>query len=367
MRISFVEPHLKIFGGIRRVVELANRLSLRGHVVTIFHSNGSPCEWMKCIAEIKSYDEVLKHDHDVIIYNDPNPIDYKLVKKANAKLKVFYILELYDKQLLKGINFRLFSPKNSRMLFLKKSLLFPYLRLSNATWEKKWLKRNMNLDSKLLLGGINTKIFYPVDIVKDASELKILCSGDPRERKGTETILEAIEIVKKDDPRVTIDTYYGKGLPQEKMAEKYSSADIFIEASWSAGWNNPVAEAMACKVPVICSDIGGVRDFAFHEKTALLVPPKDPNAIASAVLRLIYDEKLKNVLRNNAYNHILKFDWDDSARRLEEILLNELKKNTFYPKITDKISILMIEFINLFARLGHITLNFILKTLLGEK
>lgn len=73
-----------------------------------------------------------------------------------------------------------------------------------------------------------------------------------------------------------MDTYCGKGISQEKMAEKYSSADIFVEASWQAGWNNPVAEAMACKVPVVCTDIGGVKDFAFHEKTALLVPPEGP-------------------------------------------------------------------------------------------
>lgn len=60
MKISFVEPHLKIYGGIRRVIELSNRLTERGHNVTIFHSDGSPCEWMKCIAKIKNYDGFFK-------------------------------------------------------------------------------------------------------------------------------------------------------------------------------------------------------------------------------------------------------------------------------------------------------------------
>lgn len=334
MKISFVEPHLKIYGGIRRIIELANRLTERSHDVTIFHSDGSPCQWMKSGAKIKSYDEVLKEGHDVIIYNDPNPIDYKLVKKAKAKLKVFYVLELYDKQLLKGVNLKIYLPRNKRMLILKKSLCSPYLKLSNATWEKKWLKENMNIDSKLLFGGVNTEMFHPVEVEKNPNEIRLLCSGDPRERKGTKAVLEAVEIAKKEEPRIVLETYHGKGIPQEKMAEEYSSADIFVEGSWQAGWNNPVAEAMACKVPVVCTDIGGVKDFAFHEKIALLVPPKNPEAMASAILRLIRDEKQRETLRKNAYQHIRQFDWDKSAKRLEEILNSELsRKKGSIPKI----------------------------------
>jgi len=269
MRISFVEPHLELYGGIRRIIELANRLSERGHDVTIFHSDGSDCKWMKCVAKIKNHNELLEEEHDVIIYNDPNPVDYKLVKRAKTKLKVFYVLELYDKELLKGFNLKIYHPRNRRMMLLKKSLRSPYLKLSNASWEKEWLQENMNIDSKLLLGGVNTEMFHPIEMKRNPDEIRILCSGDPRERKGTKIILEAVEIAKKEEPRIVLDTYHGKGIPQEKMAEKYSSADIFVEGSWHAGWNNPVAEAMVCKVPVVCTDIGGVQDFAFHEKTAL--------------------------------------------------------------------------------------------------
>jgi len=326
VKISFVEPYLKLCSGVRRIIELSNRLTERGHDVTIFHSDGSPCEWMKCIAKVKDYEAVLMEEHDVIIYNDPNPIDYSLVKKAKAKLKVFYVLELYNKELLKGFNLKIYLPGNERMLILKKSLCSPYLKLSNATWEKDWLKENMNIDSKLLLGGVNFKMFYPIEKREDKDDFRILCSGDPGERKGTKNILKAFEIVKKEEPKVILDTYHGKGIPQEKMAEKYCSADIFVEASWQAGWNNPVAEAMACKVPVVCTDIGGVKDFAFHEKTALLVPPEDSQAMASAILRLLRDEKLKETLRDHAYNHIRKFDWDKSAERLEEILNSELTR-----------------------------------------
>jgi len=332
MKISFVEPHLEISGGIRRIIELSNRLTERGHDVTIFHSDGNPCEWMKCIAKIKSYGEVLKEEHDVIIFNDPNPIDYKLVKKANAKLKIFYVLRLYKNNLLKGANPKIYFPWNIMTLIKKKSLQSSCLKLANSSWIYCWLKENMNIDSKLLIGGVNAEIFRPVKMDKNPNQIRILCLGSLEQWKGTKTIFKAVKIAKKRVPKIVLDTYSGKGVPQEKMAEKYCLADMFVDGQWNyAGWNNPVAEAMACKVPVICTDIGGVEDFAFHEKTALLVPPRDPEAMASAILKLIGDKELRDKLLENAYNHIVQFNWDKSTEKLEKILLSELKINNSNP------------------------------------
>lgn len=326
MRIGFVEPHLLIYGGIRRIIELSNGLIELGHDVTIFHSDGSPCEWMKCAAKVRPCDKVLNEVHDVLIYNDPVFTDYRLVKNSNAKLKVYYVLELYERDLLKGLNYKILLPSNRRIFILKLSLHSPYLKLSNATWMYRWLKENLNVDSKLLIGGVNEALFHPVKIDKKHRDIVILCSGDPRKRKGTATALKAVEIAKREEPRIVLDTYHGKRIPQDQMAKKYCSADIFIDAQRYAGWNNPVAEAMACRVPVVCTDIGAVQDFAFHERTALLVPVNDPDAMASAILRIVRNQKLRDTLRDNAYDHIRRFTWDESATRLEQILDSELKK-----------------------------------------
>ncbi len=334
MKISFIEPHLKVYGGIRRILELSNRLAERGHDVTIFHSDGSSCQWMKCSAKVKRYEDVLEEEHDVLIYNDPNPVDYNLAQRSAARLKIFYVLELYERDLLKGMNLRIYLPRHERVLILKKSLNSPYLKLSNSTWIYTWLKENLHLESKLLIGGVNTDMFHPVEVKKNREEIRVLSSGDPRERKGFKTVVDAVERARKEDPRIILDTYHGKGIPQEKMAEKLSSADIFVDGQWYAGWNNPVAEAMACKVPVVCTDIGGVRDFAFHEKTALLVPVRDPKAMAEAILRLIRDEELRERLRENAYRHIIQFNWDESCSTLEKILESEVQGGEFNPSYT---------------------------------
>jgi glycosyltransferase involved in cell wall biosynthesis/trans-aconitate methyltransferase len=333
MKISFIEPHLKLFGGIRRIIEFANRLQARGHDVTIFHTDGSPCDWTEVSAKIKSYSDVQNEIHEVLIFNDPNPFDYHLAKAARAKLKVFYVLGLYDTQLLKGSNIRLFLPGNKRMRLLKRSLRSPCLILANATWEKEWLAQNMKIESRLQFGGINTEIFHPVDVPKDPQIMRILTSGDPRRIKGAQTVFKAVEIARKEEPRIVLDCYYGKGLPQNQMARVYSLADVFVDGSRQAGagWNNPVVEAMACKAPVVCTDIGGVKDFAHHQQTALLVPPDDAHAMASAILRILRDDELAATLRENAYTNIMQFRWDECITGFEEILKKELDSKDIDP------------------------------------
>ena len=58
-------------------------------------------------------------------------------------------------------------------------------------------------------------MFHPVEVNKRSNKIRILCSGDPRERKGTKTIFEAVEIAKKEEPNIVLDTYHGEGIPQE--------------------------------------------------------------------------------------------------------------------------------------------------------
>jgi glycosyltransferase involved in cell wall biosynthesis len=311
MRISFVEPHLGIYGGIRRILEFSNRFVDRGETVTIYHPSGHTCEWMECRARTRPLSELRDDAHDVVIFN--NPPDYPHVRRACAALKVFYILELYDRDRLLRFDPKIFWPRKGRMLSLRRALQMPFLMVANASWIQEWLRENMGIKSELQLGGVNTEIFHPVPGVRACDGIfRVLCSGDPREHKGTASIIEAMRRL-GPGRRVELETYHGKGIPQNDMAETYAAFDLFVDAQWHAGWNNPVIEAMACGTPVVCTDIGGVRDFAFHERTALLVPPRDPGALASAIMRMIDDAPLRERLVANALAEVKRFDWDRAA------------------------------------------------------
>ena len=332
LTIGFVEPHLRLYGGIRRIMELSNRLVSRGHKVTIYHSDGEPCQWMEGRAQTRPARDVLADRLDVVVYNDPSKRDYALVRDCQATLKVHFPLELYDTSLLQGFHPRLYVMRwhssYRRACYLRRSLHARHidLLLVNGSWMQSWLKSHLDLDSTLLLGGVNRDVFHPVDRPRPADPVRVLHSGDPRTRKGTDTVVAALARVRAAEPSVIADSFYGKDIPQDEMAATYAAADIFVDGQHSAGWNNPVAEAMACGTAVVCTDIGGVRDVAFHDQTALLVPPGDADAMAAAILHLVRHPEDRDRLRTEALRHIAQFDWDDSARRLEELLLAHLQR-----------------------------------------
>jgi len=74
---------------------------------------------------------------------------------------------------------------------------------------------------------------------------------------------------------------------------KLLEADIFVLASWHEPLGVAYMEAMSCGVPTIGTDSGGVPELIRHEKDGLLVPPKNPPALADAIGTLAADpEKL---------------------------------------------------------------------------
>jgi glycosyltransferase involved in cell wall biosynthesis len=322
MKIAFIEPHLELYGGIRRIMELSNRLTTLGEDVTLFHPSGERCQWMEGLAPTRPLSDLYNEKFDVVIFNDPP--DYKIARRAKADLKVFYILCLYEREKLKNFNPKIFWIRKGRTLSTQRALQLPFLRIANATWMQRFLIDELGLDALLLIGGVNHDIFHPVEVPRRESACRILCTGDPRERKGTDTIKAAFAIVQKRFPDAVLDTYHGQGISQERMAEKYASADLFVDAQDYGGWNNPVAEAMACGVPVVCTDIGAVADFAHHERTALLTPVADAEALAAAMIRMMDDSGLRERLKLNGLDKIAEFDWDRAALGMQKILQESL-------------------------------------------
>jgi len=322
MKIGFIEPHLLTFGGIRRIVDMANRLSDRGHDVTIYHSDGSPCTWLEVRAKIATGRAVLDADHDVILYNDPELEDMYLATHARSKVTFYYALGLYRRDLLAGFHPTIYMGRHKRTRYLRRCLRSPHVNLANSTWIHRWLQE-AGFQSILCMGGVNFDIFHPVDTPRDdgtAGAFRILCSGDRRLGKGTDTIEAAVGIVRRELPDVVLETYHGKGIPQDEMAATYGRADLFADATWNnGGWNNVVAEAMACGVPVVCTHNGQVEDFAMDEQTALMSERHDVEALAANILRMAHDSELRTRIASNALAHIRTFEWDKSIARFEQI------------------------------------------------
>lgn len=71
-----------------------------------------------------------------------------------------------------------------------------------------------------------------------------------------------------------------------------SITDISVLSSLSEGFSNTIIESMAAGVPVVATNVGGNPESIVHGVTGFLVPPKNTNALASAILKLLKDKNL---------------------------------------------------------------------------
>jgi len=75
--------------------------------------------------------------------------------------------------------------------------------------------------------------------------------------------------------------------PRADMAEVLSAFDLFVLSSHDEGMSNAILEAMAMRKPVVATDVGGTVEVVQPDRTGLLVPPKDPAALAAAITRML--------------------------------------------------------------------------------
>ena len=98
------------------------------------------------------------------------------------------------------------------------------------------------------------------------------------------------------------------------------TADVFVLPSLHESSPNALIEAMAVGMPCVASDVGGIVDLIEDEKNGLRIPLKDPEALASALHRLLTNPDFARVLGQNARTTIQqKFDSTESMRKLEDI------------------------------------------------
>ena len=152
--------------------------------------------------------------------------------------------------------------------------------------------------------------------------------------KGALDGINALKFVKKEYPELNavylvfllVLMIYLHGLNmfkhhhQKNLVEKiYNKSSIYLCPSWSEGWHLPPAEAMACGCALVSTDIGGVKDYAIHEKTALLSPIKNSKLLAENLLKLLRDDTLRLKLAYEGNNNIKQFRWDKSSKKLERL------------------------------------------------
>ena len=90
--------------------------------------------------------------------------------------------------------------------------------------------------------------------------------------------------------------WYGRVAPGQPLFDALSKGDAFVLSSFSEGMPSVIPEAMSQGLPVVASDVGGIREILLNGEAGLIVPPGDSKALAQALDRSLTDMELRKRL-----------------------------------------------------------------------
>ena len=97
-------------------------------------------------------------------------------------------------------------------------------------------------------------------------------------------------------------------------------ASVMVWLSLYEGFGLPIVEAQAAGTPVVCSNATCLPEVAGD--AAVLMEPRDIDAIAAAIERCLDDEPFRQDLIAKGYENIKRFSWDNSAKKLHDIIMS---------------------------------------------
>jgi len=107
--------------------------------------------------------------------------------------------------------------------------------------------------------------------------------------------------------RIADQTIFVGKVPSKDLPQFYSACDVFVMPSVVEGFGRVLIEAMASERPIVTTKTGGVPEVATEGESAILVPIKDPKALANAIIMILKDKKLALKLAQNGRRRAVNF------------------------------------------------------------
>ena len=221
-----------------------------------------------------------------------------------------------------------FSEAIARLVYHKAEMIISVNQF-NQKWEK-WYGADP-AKFKIIYNGIDPEIFKPgpkPDHLKGIPT--VVAVARIFELKDVLTMIKSCAVVKRSIPEIRYIVYgddnavpeYTKSCLElieeldlqenfklmgnrSNPEELFLEGDISILTSISEGFPYTVIESMACGVPVVSTDVGGVKE-ALDDSSGFTCKPKDAEDIGSKVVKLLKDENLRKEMAVNARNRVLE-------------------------------------------------------------
>lgn len=198
----------------------------------------------------------------------------------------------------------------------------------NSDKSSQKMRREIGIADKELLVGTIGRIVWGKgfeyllksipEIIKTLPQSKILIVGDGPLRAEMEALGERLKIGKN-----IIFTGF-----RSDIKEILSALDLLIIPSLSEGFPMVTLEAMAMAKPIIATNIDGIAEQITDGVDGILVPPKDPSALAKAAIQVLNDKKLAVTIGLSARKRVeQEFSVEKMVVETEKVYLSLLKNN----------------------------------------
>lgn len=356
MKITFClpQPSKSPVGGYKIVYEYANRLTARGHSVTIVHDSATFSEkyigflgrnfftnafktvmlrifrnkikWfelsenVRVINSVRGINENTVPDGDIVIataIETVEPVNNLSLQKGN---KVCFVQDI------ENWNF------DDEYVNYTYSLPFKYIAISD--WIKDRISQFSELEVAVIYNGLDfSKLYVTNDIAKrNLFSVSMLYHIMPH--KGSKYGIEALMMLKKDLPELRASMFgtpdrpselpewveYTKCATAEQLLEIYNNSAIFLCPTIDEGFGLTGAESMACGCVLVSTDYRGVQAYAVNGRNSVLCERENAVSLYNAMKDIMNDNEKRIYLAQNAVKDIKMLDWNSSVAKFEQIL-----------------------------------------------
>lgn len=351
MNITFILPGAGVqpIGGFKVVYEDANHLSARGHIVSVIHpamldatphlldilkkkiryiqrrvdKSYLPRKWFIIDPRVKmlwvpNLSEKFIPDADVVIATAWQTAEW-VADYTAAKGRKYYLLQHYET----------WAGPEERV---RNTWTLPLCKIVIARWLES-IAKELGEKSFYIPNGLDFSKFGLDLPIEERNPRSVMMLYHEQAWKGSQDGIQALSEVRKFYPDLQVTLFgvpEGSDLPswiryyrlpdQILLRKLYNHSAIFLAPSWSEGWGLPASEAMMCGCAVVATDIGGHKEFAIDDHTALLAEPKKPESLANAILRLVEDSEKRLDIARTGNRYIQQFTWQKATDTLEAVL-----------------------------------------------
>jgi len=322
LRIAYVTEDTGVGGGHRDIFEHLNRLSERGHDVSLYTLGEEP-DWFALRASVRSFP-----DYDALVA--------ALAPLQAIKVATWWMtaLPVWRASVARGIPVYFvqdietsYYPDHEQARHAVLDSYRPEFRyMTISSWNRERL-RELGLDAELIPPGIDLATFRPrADVAR--REDMVLALGRSNPLKNLPLTLDAWRALPEPRPELCLfgiepelasdpGMRYVSSPSDEQVGELFCQASVFVQTSTHEGFALPPLEAMAAGAAVVCTDAHGNRDFC-RDGVNCLMPDPDPRSVVAALARLLADPELRTRLGRAGIETAADYAWERRIDALEE-------------------------------------------------